>query len=434
MSEKSSYDNVELRVLQSTNVFKIVLLLIVAGRLAICGVQSDKSREMLSDSPIPRSTAQLLSAVVRRIEPKYPLLAELAHIAGEVIIEVTIDEDGSVIGSRPLSGPPILWGPVQAALRLWKFRPTKISNVSRKVVGRLSFEFGTSERPAIDHALESYRKEALAHPNSSQAHYDLARAYRERYEYLDALREYKLSVDVRADFAPAYFEMAEIYYLQRDYDEAILAYQQTIRIEPKSADAYFQLSSCYIELKKYDKAIEVSMTGLRVKPDLDAEYKVYLGVAGLYREMGRDDDAIKAYRHAIDVELRLRKADPERLTTPELHLKELAVLLERRDRTKEAIAAYKEAVSVASTADEAAWAYADLASLYDKHGILRESAEAYQEAIKRKPEWAEPHYALGLVYLRLGKREAALSEQQILERLDLQMANALSRQIQRKTQ
>jgi tetratricopeptide (TPR) repeat protein len=142
-----------------------------------------------------------------------------------------------------------------------------------------------------------------------------------------------------------------------------------------------------------------------------------------------DADAIKAYRHAIDVELRFRKIEPERLTNPELHLKEMALLL-KRGRTKEAIAAYKEAVSVASTPDEAG-AYADLDSLHETHGKLPEAVQAYNEAVNRKPEWAEPHYALGLLYLKLGNRDLALNEQKILERLDPQMAQVLQNRIMR---
>lgn len=43
-------------------------------------------------------------------EPTYPEIARVAHASGTVIVEITVDEEGSVIAARALMGHPLLQG------------------------------------------------------------------------------------------------------------------------------------------------------------------------------------------------------------------------------------------------------------------------------------------------------------------------------------
>jgi protein TonB len=61
--------------------------------------------------------------------PKYPALAQSAHVHGAVLIEAMIDEKGNVVNARAIQGHPLL---IQEALRtvmLWKYEPTYLNGV-----------------------------------------------------------------------------------------------------------------------------------------------------------------------------------------------------------------------------------------------------------------------------------------------------------------
>jgi TonB family protein len=77
----------------------------------------------------------------RRVEPPYPESALTKRIGGSVVVEVTVDEDGSVIAARALSGPDELRGAAVSAAREWKFRPTALSGIPVKVIGTITFNF-----------------------------------------------------------------------------------------------------------------------------------------------------------------------------------------------------------------------------------------------------------------------------------------------------
>jgi tetratricopeptide (TPR) repeat protein len=62
---------------------------------------------------------------------------------------------------------------------------------------------------------------------------------------------------------------------------------------------------------------------------------------------------------------------------------------------------------------------------YSKLRRYREAIEAYKEAIRIKPDFAEAHYNLGLTYLILGDKGSALDEYRILKDLDKDLANKL---------
>ena len=58
-----------------------------------------------------------------RIEPQYPADAMAAHRSGDVVLEVLVAADGSVVSIRTLSGDPLLAAAAAAAVRQWRYEP-----------------------------------------------------------------------------------------------------------------------------------------------------------------------------------------------------------------------------------------------------------------------------------------------------------------------
>ena len=61
--------------------------------------------------------------VTHSVVPDYPMLARQMKVQGSVILEAMIGRDGLIQDLHVLSGPPILAGAAQEAVKQWHFRP-----------------------------------------------------------------------------------------------------------------------------------------------------------------------------------------------------------------------------------------------------------------------------------------------------------------------
>jgi len=100
------------------------------------------------DPPTPsivrRSEGVIRGNALERPSPDYPALAKTAHVEGDVVVEITIGEDGGVAGARVISGHPLLQASALSAAKRWKFKPTLLNNTAVKVSGVLTFRFKLS--------------------------------------------------------------------------------------------------------------------------------------------------------------------------------------------------------------------------------------------------------------------------------------------------
>jgi len=91
-------------------------------------------------------------------------------------------------------------------------------------------------------------------------------------------------------------------------------------------------------------------------------------------------------------------------------------------RFQEAIEAYKQAVRIRPDYAEA---HLGLGSAYFYSGRYPEAIEAYEQALRIRPDYAEAHDGLGCVYISNGDNGSALEEYEILKTLDIETANRL---------
>jgi len=61
--------------------------------------------------------------VTSPVRPNYPLLARQMKVQGSVILQALIGKDGAIQNLRVVSGPHILAGAAQDAVRQWHFKP-----------------------------------------------------------------------------------------------------------------------------------------------------------------------------------------------------------------------------------------------------------------------------------------------------------------------
>jgi protein TonB len=67
--------------------------------------------------------------LVHRVEPRYPSIAQNAHVAGAVILEATVDTNGRVQSVHVLRGIPLLNEAAVDAVRQWQYSPLRLNGV-----------------------------------------------------------------------------------------------------------------------------------------------------------------------------------------------------------------------------------------------------------------------------------------------------------------
>jgi TonB family protein len=81
------------------------------------------------------------SIAVKLPKPLYPPPAKAVSASGAVNVQVTIDEQGSVISAVATSGHPLLRAAAVGAAKQAKFTPTKLSDQPVKVTGVIVYNF-----------------------------------------------------------------------------------------------------------------------------------------------------------------------------------------------------------------------------------------------------------------------------------------------------
>lgn len=95
------------------------------------------------DAPAEAPDANLLNAKARKLPPPvYPADARAQRISGTVVMKVSIDEKGDVIGIRDMcQGPPFITPAAIAAARGAQFESVKVGGRPAKVDGVLIYRF-----------------------------------------------------------------------------------------------------------------------------------------------------------------------------------------------------------------------------------------------------------------------------------------------------
>jgi len=92
--------------------------------------------EVVQISP---STAN--SLLIERVEPQYPESARLAHIQGAVVLQVDVNQKGTVQELRTLDGDPQLVMAAMDAVRQWHFKPYKPRGQAVNFETQITVEF-----------------------------------------------------------------------------------------------------------------------------------------------------------------------------------------------------------------------------------------------------------------------------------------------------
>lgn len=74
-------------------------------------------------------------------KPAYPPIAKQMGAAGQVIVQVSIDEDGHVVAAKAVSGHALLRTPAEAAARQSSFNPVRVGEKAIRANGTIVYNF-----------------------------------------------------------------------------------------------------------------------------------------------------------------------------------------------------------------------------------------------------------------------------------------------------
>jgi TonB family protein len=101
-----------------------------------------------ANEPVYLASSELFNRATTRVTQVYPAVAKAARATGTVVIEVLVDEKGSVRCARAVSGHPLMQAAAKGAALKWKFAPLEAFGRPQQMIGTIAFHFGRF-RPAL---------------------------------------------------------------------------------------------------------------------------------------------------------------------------------------------------------------------------------------------------------------------------------------------
>jgi tetratricopeptide (TPR) repeat protein len=190
--------------------------------------------------------------------------------------------------------------------------------------------------------------------------------------------------------------------------EAIEASKKAVSIRP-STESYFNIGLANYYLKQYREAEQAYRQSIKLDPYNAADAYYALGLT--YRDWGRADDEIQAYKHAIRLRPDYAPAF-ERLGQRYMNSRRFA----------DAVETFKQ-LSMLKPGDANVQDY--LGEAYAESQRYNEASEAFKQAIRLKPDFGKAYFNLGKTYLAQGNRDAAVEQYTILQGLDEDWAERL---------
>jgi tetratricopeptide (TPR) repeat protein/tRNA A-37 threonylcarbamoyl transferase component Bud32 len=213
-------------------------------------------------------------------------------------------------------------------------------------------------------------------------------------QYERAVRDYSTALEQSPDYVDARVNRALAYLEQGRLEQALTDCNAVVDLSPSHAAVYWHRAECYRRRKQYDRALADFGQLLALNEN---KVEVYLKRAAVYREMKRSDEALRDYDQAAD---RQPKNAWVRYVRAGLHVE--------RGEYRQAEADYTAAIALQPRAAEP---YHDRALV---HWLYRKDFNAalddWGHVAQLRPSDPEPHRCLGAIYLGCRQYHAALSE------------------------
>jgi Tfp pilus assembly protein PilF len=224
-----------------------------------------------------------------------------------------------------------------------------------------------------------------------------------------ALPYFEKAVEADNSYAEAWAQAGFCNEKLGKHAEALEASKKAVGLRP-SAESYFNIGLANFYLKQYRESAEAYRAAIKLDPYNSADAHYALGL--VYRDWGKADEEIQAYKQAI----RLRPdytVAYERLGSRYLKSKKF----------NEAVEVFRQ---LAALKPGDPFAPNSLGEAYLELNKLNEAQESFRQSIRLKPDFGKAYYNLGKCLLAMGNRDGALEQYTILTNIDPDWAEKLN--------
>ncbi len=224
-----------------------------------------------------------------------------------------------------------------------------------------------------------------------------------------ALPYFEKAVESDSNYAEAWAQSGFCNEKLGKHAEALEASKKAVNLRP-SAESYFNIGLANFYLKQYKEAAEGYRQSIKLDPYNAADAYYALGL--VYRDWGKADDEIQAYKAAI----RLR---PDYTVAYE----RLGSRYLRSKKFNEAVEIFRQ---LAALKPGDANAPNNMGEAYFELNRLNDALESFRQSIRLKPDFGKAYYNLGRCLLAMGNRDGALEQYTILTNIDPDWAEKLN--------
>jgi Flp pilus assembly protein TadD len=237
----------------------------------------------------------------------------------------------------------------------------------------------------------------VANPALADAQYLLAYILLRENKPAQSLAEYTNAAKLRTPTSEDLKNVALDYVLLEAYEDAERWIARSIQMAPNDADAWYVSGRIGYGQKHYADAAKCFEKALTIAPhNVKAENN--LGLA--YEGLDRTEDAIGAYRRAIEWQQGINRPTEQPLLN-------LAIILMKKGDLSEALALLKQAEEIAPKDPKI---HEELGQIYLEQDHSDMATKEFEAALKLTPNSGALHFLLGRAYRRQGLGELANAE------------------------
>ena len=232
--------------------------------------------------------------------------------------------------------------------------------------------------------------------SSAESLYSQGLAQLSRDDYARALPYFEKATETDANYAEAWYQAGYCYGVLGRHAEALKASRQAAKLRPEWSATYVNIGASSFALGQYKDAADAYKQAARLD-DSNADTLYSLGLT--FNKMNRADDEIVWYQRAIVLK-------PDHVNA----IEHLGLALFKQRRFKDSAVAFEQL----KTYKPDAKTYNYLGESYFENGKTDESVESFNSALGANPDFDKARYNLGRAYIKLGNRDMAQVQYEIL--------------------
>jgi tetratricopeptide (TPR) repeat protein len=260
-------------------------------------------------------------------------------------------------------------------------------------VGNVYFSTGRYEE-----AVQQFQRSLDLDHTSDETLRSLAAAYQKEGKASAAEEAYRKAISLRPNYWGVYNAFGTFYYNQARYADAEAMFQKAIKLAPLNFRAYSNLGAMYLLLGRYREAVDVLKQSTALRPSFES----YGNLGAAYFYMRRYQDSAENLQQALKID------DRDWLNWGNLG----DTLYQIPARRQEALSAYRKAIELARTRLEVnPKDFSTLAFTADYYAMLDEERQAREQlarALEVTSSDAEVLFRAAILHNHFGDTEKTL--------------------------